>query len=146
MTKKTNYEHYNNKGDNMRKYYLFIYKNNSKLLYTILETLYSLKMDNVNYGVELFNQVCDTFSVRLLNNYIKEKYAYKLINKKLIKLLSNDETTTISIRYATTIIITNKNMPAIFKIFNIYNKKIFVVDFYNKDYFWLNEQIKNKYS
>lgn len=138
----------------MRKYYLFIintssyklYKNNPKLLYTILETLYNLKENNINYGLDLYNQVCDTFSVKLLTSYIQEKYKYKKINNKLIKLNNKDEVTSLSIRYARTIVYTNKNIPKIFKIFNIYNKKIFVVDFYNKDYFWLNEQIKNKYS
>ena len=117
----------------MRKYYLFIinnnsyklYKNNPKLLYTILDTLYNLKENNINYGLNLYNQICDTFSVKLLNSYIKEKYKHKILKNNIIKLINNNEVTSIQIRYSTTIVLTNKNIPKIFKILNIYNKKIF---------------------
>jgi hypothetical protein len=65
----------------MYKYYLFIinnnaykiYKNNSKYLYDILTTLYSLKGNDLVYGINLYNSICDTFSSKLLDNYLDTK-------------------------------------------------------------------------
>ena len=39
------------------------------------------------------------------------------------------------------IIINNKNL---FRLFNIYNKKIFVIDFKNKKYFWIKDILLNR--
>lgn len=56
----------------MYKYYLFIinnnsykiYKNNSYYLYTILNTLYHIKKTDVIYGITLYRNICDIFSVK----------------------------------------------------------------------------------
>lgn len=132
----------------MRKYYLFmikndyyqVYKRNSQVLYRTLENLYQLSKPNFQYGVSLFDNICQPFSVKLLNNYIKNRIPYQMYSDKVIELHSTQEKTKIQINYATIIIISNVNFPSILKIFNIYNKRIFVCDFRNQDYFWLNEQ------
>ena len=144
---------YNTIGDNMRKYYLFIirdeyyrkYRKKPNILYKALYYLYNTNEYDLNHGFYLYDKICNIFSVKLLNNYIKNKYEYKMLNKKILKLNSIIENTFIQINYSCVIILTNINMPAVFKTFNIYNKRIFVCDFINRDYFWLNEQI-SKYS
>ncbi|MBP3461295.1 MAG: sporulation inhibitor of replication protein SirA [Bacilli bacterium] len=132
----------------MYKYYLFIiknnaykiYKNNSDYLFNILNTLYHLKGSDLNYGINLYKTICDIFSVKLLNNYINERFYIEKKDDK-IYLKNKTEKTYLKINYSTTIIKTNKKMPEIFRIFNIYNKKIFIIDFKRKKYFWLNDQI-----
>lgn len=134
----------------MRKYYLFIiqknyynqYKNKPYVLYKILESLKDIKTYDFSYGLNIYQELCVPFSVKLLNNYLTNRIGYQKINKKIIKLNSNFEDTYLKINYSRVIIKTNINRPQIFKIFNIYNKKIFVCDFEQKDYFWLNTQIK----
>ena len=39
-------------------------------------------------------------------------------------------------------IFTDTSYPEIFRIFNIYNRKIFVCDFLNSNYFWLNKEVE----
>lgn len=134
----------------MRKYYLFIikndyyknYKNNSFVLYNTLRNLYTLDKRNFSYGVSLYNSVCQLISKNLLMNYIQRKYRHKRINKKILKILSNKESTAIQINKSCIVVLTNINMPEVFKTFYIYNKKIFVCDFYTEDYFWLSDYIK----
>ena len=133
----------------MYKYYLFIinnnaykiYKNNSYYLYNILNTLCHMKKTDWIYGINLYKNICDIFSVKLLNNYIKDRFYTETKNKKIL-LKNKEEKTSLKIRYSTVIIESSIYLPQIFRIFNIYNKKIFVIDFNNKNFFWLNDEIK----
>ncbi len=134
----------------MRKYYLFIikndyykvYKKNPEVLYKTLYNLYKIKTNNLTYGLSLYDNLCSVNSKKLLINYIKNKYEHEFISPKIIKLKLYKEKTFIQINYSCIIVVTSVNVPEIFKIINIYNKKIFVCDFILNDYFWLNEQIK----
>lgn len=136
----------------MRKYYLFIikneyykiYKKNPKILYRTMESLYLLKRSDIAYGVSLFNQICQPFSVRLLNNYIKDRYKYQQVSKKVIKIRALANQDFLQIGYATSIVFTNNKNPEIFQVFNIYNKKIFVCDFENREYTWLSQYFVKK--
>ena len=129
----------------MKKYYLFIikkdyinlYKNKSYILYKILENLY--RTYDFSYGINIYNQLCNKISVKLLNGYIKDRLRHKKINN-IIKLTHTKEKTYIEIKYPCIIIYTNTKKSNIFKIFNIYNRNIFVCDFDNKDYFWLKDR------
>ena len=134
----------------MRKYYLFIitndyyknYKLRPEVLFKTLNNLYSLRRPNFSYGISLYNSICRVFSKKLLINYIERKYEYKYINKKIIKIISQKENTSVQVNNSCVVILTSRNIPEIFQTFYIYNKKIFVCDFWSEDYFWLSEQIK----
>lgn len=135
----------------VRKYYLFIikkeygntYKNKSYVLYKILENLSHLKTCDFSYGIQIFEELCLPFSVKLLSNYIDNRISYRRINSKIIQLDDYIERTYLQLGYPCTIIKSNINNPKILKVFHIYSKEIFVCDFENKDYFWLSEQIKS---
>lgn len=134
----------------MRKYYLFMiksdyyksYKNNSFVLYNTLRNLYFLKKNNFSYGISLYHSVCQTINSNLLINYIKRKYHHKNINSNIIKLLSENERTIVQINRSCIVVLSNINLPDILKTFYIYNKRMFVCDFKNEDYFWISDQIK----
>ena len=91
----------------MYKYHLFIinnnaykiYKDNSSYLYEILNTLYKLKERDLTYGINLYKSICDIFSVKLLNNYLKDKY-YIDKNKDYIILKNNKEITKLKIGFS----------------------------------------------
>lgn len=133
----------------MKKYYLFVMKNevykiyvkNPAILYQTLYNLYQLESYDLSYGVSLYHQLCQPFSVKLLENYIKEKYKYNIINNKVIKMKSMIEKTFVQIGYATTVIFTDTKYPELLKIFNTYNRKIFICDFDHRNYFWLSREI-----
>lgn len=134
----------------MRKYYLFIIKreyfelfyNNSFALYQMLLNLKNLKSYDFSYGIEIFKEICAPISVKLINNYINKKINHIKINNKVIKIDSRFEETYLKINYSHVFVKTNAFMPEIMRIFNIYNKGIFVCDFENNDYFWLKDYFK----
>ena len=122
-----------------------MYLNKSYVLYKIMETLYKLRTYDFSYGKNIYKQLCLPFSSKLLNNYIEKRINNIKINNKVIKISSEFEDTYIQISRAFVIIKTNVNSPKILKIFNIYNRQIFVCDFDNIDYFWLNRQFKTTF-
>lgn len=134
----------------MRKYYLFIikkeyynsYKNKSYVLYQVLESLKNIKSYDFSYGINIYQNICLPFPVSLFKNYFSNRINYEQINKKIIRIESDFEDTYVQLNYSCIIIKSNCNFPQILKIFNIYNKNIFICDFKNKDFFWLNEQLK----
>lgn len=136
----------------MKKYYLFvikneyykIYKKTPSVLYKTLENLYLLERYDFSYGISLYNQLCQPFGVKLLNNYIRNKYKCYSANSKVLQIKSLIEKTFIQIGYSTTVVFTDKELPEIFKIFNIYNRKIFVCEFEQHKYFWLNHKMSKK--
>lgn len=136
----------------MQKYYLFviqseyykIYRKNPSMLYKTLENLYLLESYDLSYGISIFNQLCQPFSVKLLCNYINSKYKCYHINQRVVQMKSLIEKTFLQIGYATVVILTNKKEPEIFKIFNIYNHKIFVCEFDKGDFFWLNQKVSKR--
>lgn len=132
----------------MNKYYLFIidkkliknYKNKSYVLYKLIETLYKSETYDFCYGIKIYWQICNNISVKLLNNYINNRIKISKINEKVFKI--KNEQTYIQLMYPCIIIKTKNKKSNLFRIFNIYNRDIFVCDFKNQNYFWLNEYLK----
>jgi len=140
----------------MRKYYLFtikkdyyeVYKKNPLVLYKTLENLYKLKKDDLNYGITLYNQICEIIDVERLKNYFNHMKIKENGNKFLIE--HNKQLTLFDFHYSCIICKTIKNYPLVFNTLNYYSKYLFVCDFFNKDYFFLNRDVvklnNNKYN
>lgn len=133
----------------MYKYYLFIIKEEIRQifnpdlekLYVILENIYLGKINNLNYRVSIYDQICETFNVFIIRNYLKKTNSIiKYKDKYLYK--NNKEISLLKLGYATIIIASNQKFPLYFHILNLYNKRIFVCNFKNKEYFWLQTKIK----
>lgn len=137
----------------MRTYYLFDikesilknYKNNYDELYELLESIYKLKNEDIILGYDIFSKVANPLNKDLMSNYIKNKNIesenYICYNyTHIINDFYNDESTKMIINNSHIKIKSNKNAPSFF--YNIRNfENIFVCDFYNKDYFLLDETI-----
>lgn len=125
----------------MFEYHLFIIKERklykSFELYNILYELSNLK-ECLNYGISLYKQLCIPFRISILSTYLNDKYN---LNRKKIFYIENS---IVTLKPSRIVIKSNHYMPSIIKIFNLYNKNIFVCDFKNKNYFWLNDSIKIK--
>lgn len=122
----------------IRKSYYDLYQNKPYILFDLLENLSKTKKTNFSFGITIFKELCIFFDKNILNDYLNKKYSLKckdyfIINGVSIKLNK------------TRIIVRSKyNLPNIIKMFNYYNKYLFVCDFENKDFFWLNDFSKNK--
>ena len=134
----------------MRKYFLFIirkdfysvYKDNANILFLTLDNIYKLKIPNLTYGVSIYNQLCQTFNIGVINNYLKNKnrkYIKSYYNKFFINDIYAKEKTCVQVNHSCIVLKTNSNMPYVLQIFKWYNQHIFVCDFENNDYFWLND-------
>ena len=77
----------------MNKYHIFaikkevynVYKNNEYSLFKLLYNLYNLNKTDLNYGITLYNQLCDPINkkkveeyIELLNNIRKGKNKYMI--------------------------------------------------------------------
>lgn len=129
----------------MRTFYLFkikedvidIYENKEYELYKTLENLYKLKKENFYYGTSLYIQLCRLFNIDIIDSYFKSSPRYRKNNNKYLFL--GDESFLVEVNPSTIIIKTSVNYPSILKLINYYDKRIFVCDFENKDYFWLSD-------
>lgn len=129
----------------MNKYHIFaikkevynVYKNNEYSLFKLLYNLYNLNKTDLNYGITLYNQLCDPINkkkveeyIELLNNIRKGKNKYMITESNKHSILI--------IKYSNIIYLTEKISNNITYILNNYNKFLFVCEFNKKEYNWLN--------
>ena len=126
----------------MRKYYLFNLNNNinkdAKKIYLILSELFYLNSNKFKYGLTIFNEICFPFNKEEIIKKLKKNFECK--NNKL--KIEDLEKSIIEINNSCIIIQTNSNISIIFKYLNIIEKNIFVCDFINNDYFFLNDFVR----
>lgn len=127
----------------IKKCYTELTKANPYNLYKAIENIYNLKKDDLNYFYNFFDQIREPFNKENLDNNIfefyKNKYAYtKVFNTHMINDYFTAEKSKLIIYKNFIYIKSTKNIPTFLKA--ISNKdNIFVCDFRNKDYFWLEE-------
>ena len=126
----------------MNQYYIFeikkdtykTYKNNSDSLYKTLYNLKNINKDDIKLGLSIYNEICYTINREKIKNYltllkitrnVKNKY---LINKNIIL-----------IRNSCIELKTDSIDKDIIYILNNYSKYLFICNFKNKYYSWLNE-------
>jgi len=115
----------------IKQEYINIYQNNPTGLYYILKKLYNMNK-NLNYGITFYEQLCNYITVDTLRYYLNTKYDLSNHNKYYI------DNSYIELKPTRIILKSKSNIPNIIKAFNCYNRNIFVCDFINNDYFWLN--------
>ena len=136
----------------MRMYYIFnikkdilsLYKNSPSSLYRILESIYYMHQEDLNYGFNLFKQLTDKIKVMELNNYLyinlhKELPYSKINNEHIMNDLYHDEVSVLKVKSSHMVLQANKSYSSFFKILNNYHHNYFVCDFLEKDFFFLND-------
>lgn len=136
----------------MRTYYAFIIKDSlmhfySKKpysLYKILEQIYRLKNNDIVLGYRLLEQVTESFGTRKTDKFIYKKHYDELEYSRLddghmIKNLYSEEITFLKVFHSHVRIKTNNNYSEFFNSIQEYNENIFVCDFENQDFFWINK-------
>lgn len=129
----------------MREYNLFVikneyhdlYHNRPMVLFDALNKLYTMH-NNLNYGITLYEQLCNRINIETLKYYLNNKY--NLNNERTFYI----DKTFIELKPSRIIVKSKCNLPEIIKMFNCYNRNIFICDFQNYDYFWLHDFVKSK--
>ena len=128
----------------INNYFSYVYKNKTYKLYKLIEEMFHIKEYDVVLTYRYFEQIALTFDKERLNEYIynklyeNEKY-YKRNNIHII----NDkyEDSKLVINNSNLKIKTNTKYSQFISILKEYSDNLFVCDFYNKDYFWLEKSI-----
>ncbi len=136
----------------MRSYYIFdikkdihsLYHDKEEQLFYILKRIKLVKKPNLEYGLSIYTQLCDVFDFTTLQRYLFERYEVLPNNKYNFLNYKNKEFSYLELRYPCLFLQTNCLLPKVFDILYLYNRDIFVCDFTNNDYFWLDKLHKYK--
>ena len=134
----------------MRKFYLFNIKNEFNILnkndgyelYRQMENIKNLDKNNFYNAIKIYETLAHTIDKRLLDIeiYNNHKFSYYYTKYKNVHMINNyykQEESKLTINKAYLLLETNMIKPAFFK--DLKNKGLFVCDFENKDYFWLDK-------
>lgn len=120
-------------------------KNNPYHLFKTMEDIHSFNNSDISVAYDLFTQIASPFDKSLINNklfkelndldfYSKFRNVHRIQNKYI------PEDTMLVVNKAFLILESNILKPAFLNALKDY-KNLFVCDFKNKDYFWLNELV-----
>lgn len=132
---------------NINNYFSYIYKNKPYKIYKMLESIMKENAHDMVLSYKLFEQIALSFNKNKLNAYFKfnyetnPNYYYK---DNIHVIMNNNEYTKLVITNSNIKIKTNINFPIFLKSIYEYKENIFICDFVNKDYFWLESIEKNE--
>ncbi len=139
---------------NLRMYYIFnvkddianLYKNNPSSLYKILESIYYMHKEEVDYGFNIFKQITNRIRVREFNNNLYIKMHKDLVYSKtdaehVINDLYHDEVSILKVKSSHLLLESNKSYSSFFPLLYTINNNYFVCDFKEKDFFFVSDII-----
>ena len=140
----------------MRIFYVFdirvefrnLYKENTFTLYSILRNIYYLSSANATYGFNLFNQIVKQLDKQKLDNFLflrlHQDIPYsKKGDKHFYNNLYKDEISILEVKKSFIKITSEQNVTSFLSTLYLYNNNLFVCDFENYDYFFLEKAKKS---
>lgn len=137
-------------GDTMRTFYIFkvnsmfktLYDDKSNILYNIFKNINKSNNEDIINNFRLFERVTIPFNKKILNTYILLRHKDDLYynhqnNNHTINSAFEVSKMTINTTYIK--IKTNVNICSFLNDIIDTKEDVFVIDFDNNDYFWLNE-------
>ena len=132
----------------INKYFTYIYKRFPYKMYKIIEELYYTKDYDMLTSYRYYQKFALEFNKLSLNEYIynlnKKNISYKRDNN--IHILYNDKYNKLIINNSCMILKTNDIYSVFLNDINTHLDNIFICDFKNKDYFWLDSLNKDRQS
>ena len=135
----------------MKIYYIFkikndfydLYKDYPNALYNLFLEIYELKKHEIDYGLNLFNQISTSFNKKRLDNKITSLLSDKLRYSKnkdehIINNIFKEEVSIMKIKNTHIVINTISANTEFFEILEKNDKNLFACDFKNNDYFFLS--------
>lgn len=133
----------------MRKFYIFnindefsiLNKNDAYDLYKQMESIKKLDKDEFYIAIKIYETIAKTIDKNIMNKevYNKHKDSYFYTKYKNVHMINNyyrNEESKLVIKKTYLLLETNIIKSEFFK--DLKNKGLFVCDFENKDYFWLD--------
>lgn len=130
----------------INKYFAYIYKKWPYKMYKIIEELYYTKDYDMLSSYRYYQKFAVPFNKTSLNEYIynlnKKNMNYTRDNN--IHTINNDKYNKLIINNSCVILKTNDIYSIFLNDINMYLDNIFICDFKNKDYFWLDSLNKDR--
>lgn len=132
---------------NVNDFFCSIYDKYPYKLYKMLEDAYYTNKHNIILSTDYYEQIITNFNKLFINNYLHvnnklDAYYYKKNNIHIIS--SREEYSKLMVSSYCLKLKSNLNYPTFLKNIRTYSDNIFVCDFENQDYFWLNKVVKNE--
>jgi len=138
----------------MRTYYIFkindsfsnLYSNKTYYLFKMLDQIYNSNKNDFAISCRLFEQIIEPINRTKINSKIYKRYEYdpyyyKTLNKHLLD--NNIEKTRLTTYNTYMKIKSNKNITEFLNVISV-EENLFVCDFGNKDYFWLDKVLTKR--
>lgn len=130
----------------INKYFAYIYKRWPYKMYKIIEELYYTKEYDMLLSYKYYKKFAIEFNKLAINEYVykinRENKHYQRDNN--IHILNNDKYNKLTVNNTCIILKTNDIYSVFLNDLNNYSDNIFVCDFKNKDYFWLESLNKDR--
>ena len=134
----------------MRTFYIFkinnmfqtFYNYKSNILFKMFNEIYSSNDQDLINKFRLFEQITIPINKKIFNNYIMLKHRDDIFYTKNdnVHTIENDkEISRLTINNTFLKIKSNKNINTFIKDIVDSRECLFIIDFKNKDYFWVNE-------
>ncbi len=130
----------------INSYFAYVYQDKPYKIYKMLEELYYSKEYDIMLTYRMYEQLAIPFSKSKLNKYIYEVYKgcnNYLHNQNIHILNTKTSSSKLIVGSANLKIKSTVNYPTFLDIIMSYSNNLFVCDFINKDYFWLDKIRKN---
>ena len=135
----------------MRTFYIFyineefkiLNKENPYNLFKALEQIYYLDKEEISLGVALFETIAIPFDLDNLNKFVFDNYKdndFYTNNRNTHKIYNKYRDETLLLKTSKTYMQLKTNIRKSDYLKNIaINNNLFVCDFHNKDYFWIDK-------
>ena len=130
---------------NVNDFFCSIYDKYPYKLYKMLEETYYINKHNLVLSSNYYGQLITNFNKLFMNNYLVANnklnaYYYHKNNMHIIS--SREEYSKLMVNSYCLKLKSNLNYPSFFRKVRTYSDNIFICDFENQDYFWLNKVVK----
>lgn len=130
----------------INKYFAYIYKRFPYKMYKIIEELYYTQDYDILSSYKFYQRFAVPFNKISLNEYIynlnKKNINYKRDNN--VHIINNEKYNRLQINSTCMILKTNDIYSIFLNDINNQQDNIFICDFKNKDYFWLDSLNKDR--
>lgn len=133
----------------MRHFYIFnidinfkkTIKLNDYFLYKMFDELHNISSENMCYGLNIYNNITKPINKKYINDklfrcYKNNLHYVKFMNKHMYNNYFNNESSMLTVKNSYIELNSTSINPIFFKSLYKY-KNLFVCDFENKDYFWI---------
>ena len=134
---------------NIKKEFISLYKDNSRVLYNILRQIYYLDKTEVEYGYNLFRQLVLPIEKAKIDKdiFIKLHRDIPYIKRKDTHIYNNlykDEISRLTIKGSYMKLELDQDYSSFFEIINSFSNNFFVCDFHYQDFFFLHDYLEKE--